>query len=98
MSKKQTAVQWLIENAKGFQTAESSRAMCKKALEMERGQIEEASFKGVQIGVMNCSYDKIENGIECDYSCAQKECSEYYTQTYQNEKETIELPNQVASS
>lgn len=42
MEKKLTAVQWLIENAKGFHNAESSKAMQEQALRMEREQIEEA--------------------------------------------------------
>lgn len=41
-----TAVQWLIENAKGFHTSESSKAMQEKALQMEREQIEEAYMNG----------------------------------------------------
>lgn len=93
MSKKQTAVQWLADKIAEIpgdkcneltqeQTLANHYAI-KQALQMEREQIEEASFNGVKIGVMNCSYDKIENIIECDYSFAQKECSEYYTQTYE---------------
>lgn len=39
MEKKQTAVQWLIENAKGFHNAESSKAMQEQALQMEREQM-----------------------------------------------------------
>ena len=46
MSKKQTAVQWLIENAKGFHNAESSKAMQEEALQMEREQMLEASISG----------------------------------------------------
>lgn len=46
MDKKKTAVQWLIENAKGWNNAETSKEMCKKALEMERQQIEEAFDEG----------------------------------------------------
>lgn len=41
-----TAVQWLIENAKGFHTSESSKAMQEQALQMEREQIEEAYSDG----------------------------------------------------
>ena len=46
MEKKQTAVQWLIENAKGFHNAESSKAMQEKALQMEREQIVDAFDDG----------------------------------------------------
>jgi hypothetical protein len=46
MEKKLTAVQWLIENAKGFHNAESSKAMQEEALQMERGQMLEASISG----------------------------------------------------
>lgn len=46
MEKKQTAVQWLIENAKGFHTAESSKAMQEIALQIEREQIEDAFNAG----------------------------------------------------
>ncbi|OYY99534.1 MAG: hypothetical protein B7Y37_13670 [Sphingobacteriia bacterium 28-36-52] len=46
MEKKQTAVQWLIENAKGFHNAESSKVMQEQALSMFREQIEEAYKEG----------------------------------------------------
>jgi hypothetical protein len=46
MEKKLTAVQWLIENAKGFHNAESSKAMQEQALRMEREQMLEASISG----------------------------------------------------
>jgi hypothetical protein len=46
MEKKLTAVQWLIENAKGFHNAESSKAMQEEALQMEREQMLEASISG----------------------------------------------------
>jgi hypothetical protein len=39
MERKLTAVQWLIENAKGFHNAESSKAMQKEALQMGKEQI-----------------------------------------------------------
>jgi hypothetical protein len=87
MSKnKMTAVEWLateILKLEGIQDVAIPDNLFHIAIQMEREQIEEASFNGVKIGVMNCSYDKIENIIECDYSFAQKECSEYYTQTYE---------------
>lgn len=81
-----TAVEWLateILKLEGIQDVAIPDNLFHIAIQMEREQIEEASFNGVKIGVMNCSYDKIENIIECDYSFAQKECSEYYTQTYE---------------
>lgn len=46
MEKKLTAVQWLIENAKVFHNAESSKAMQEEALQMERERMLEASISG----------------------------------------------------
>jgi hypothetical protein len=49
MEKKLTAVQWLIENAKGFHNAESSKAMQEQALRMEREQIELNKMKWISV-------------------------------------------------
>jgi len=51
-------------------------------LQKERKQIEEFGKKCVEIAVSNCSYDKEEEIIECDYSMAHKEITDYYNKTY----------------
>ena len=66
MEKKLTAVQWLIENAKGFHNAESSKAMQEEALRMEKKQIEEAYKQG--------QYDSP--------PIRETDAAQYYTQTF----------------
>ena len=51
-------------------------------LQKERKQIEDFGKKCVEIAVSNCSYDKEEEIIECDYSMAHKEITDYYNKTY----------------
>ena len=51
-------------------------------LQEERKQIEEFGKKCVEIAVSNCSYDKEEEIIECDYSMEHKEITDYYNKTY----------------
>ena len=51
-------------------------------LQKERKQIEEFGKKCVEIAVSNCSYDEEEEIIECDYSMAHKEITDYYNKTY----------------
>ena len=70
MEKKLTAVQWLIENAKGFHNAESSKAMQEEALRMEKKQIEEAYKQG--------QYDSP--------PIRETDAAQYYNQTYNQNK------------
>jgi hypothetical protein len=71
MEKKQTAVQWLIENAKGFHNAESSKAMQEQALQMEKERM---------IGFAHY----LRNGLTNKEYCQKKheEHLEYWCQNY----------------
>ena len=51
-------------------------------LAIEKQQIVEAAKKGLEIGVQNCSYDKLCEVIECDYSFAFNEIEQYYSEKY----------------
>jgi hypothetical protein len=65
--KEVAAVQWLIENAKGFHNAESSKAMQEEALRMGRERIIDAFDDGQS---NHCLPRDYENG------------KQYYTQTF----------------
>ena len=68
MEKKQTAVQWLIENAKGFHNAESSKAMQEQALLMEREQMLRFAHY-LRNGLTNMEYCKKEHEEHLEYWC-----------------------------
>lgn len=66
MSKKQTAVEWLVEQSKGFHNKESMDKLIEDAKRLEREQIEEAFSRGLAEEYYDSGLTK----------------SEYYTQTY----------------
>ena len=68
-----------------FEVMASVKKHATELLEKERWVMEIFGKKCIEIAVSNCSYDKAEGIIECDYSMATKEMSDYYTKTFTNE-------------